>query len=735
MDMEAVINSKLARDITPANQGQFRLAIAGVASEAMRFLSVVSEGHAISEEYHFKLHVEMQEHVSIKELIGKSACFKILDVVSPLYVHGVITQVTYSGKRVDGESYHISLNSMLYPFKYNFQNRVFLNKNIQQIIEEVFTSAGLSTADYQVKLRGEYIQREFTIQYDESDFDFLTRQLAHEGLFYIFEQTEQGNKLLVLDTLEDIPAFAHGDVRYQTQSGTARAMQTIYGLNRRASLLANNIRLKDYNYRTPEATLETMASRNSGVSGQGTVYRYGDNFKTLDEGDRLARIRQQALDWQREVFIAGSDVRGLVPGMKFSLTDHPNAALNGDYVVIAIEHKANQSAAQARGGNSREPTYANELTLIRAGIPYRSPVDLPRYIGGVFTARLETTGGDYAYLDEQGRYRIRMPFDLAGTATGEASHPVRQAQCYSGADYGMHFPLHAGTEVVITCVNGDLDRPILLGALHNPELPNLVTSSNHSQNILRTWGDNELFMEDRKGEERTELFTREKKNNLSLDAKQGKHKVYLASEEGEMVQYADKTMLIESGDTQTVQSGKDHILTIENRQYLTTKNKQIEFKAATDIRQKAANNIKIQTETENIEMLVGKDMVVDVQDNMSLEVRNQDLTIVITNGNFEIKAAKAITVKGQGGGNITISQAGGSVIIDNGGAITISGKTVNIDGNSIYLKGASVGQGGGGSGSGASGQRSATNIAKLKLAALDLFTHIAQTVNSTSNSE
>ncbi len=127
----------------------------------------------------------------------------------------------------------------------------------------------------------------------------------------------------------------------------------------------------------------------------------------------------------------------------------------------------------------------------------------------------------------------------------------------------MNLPFHAGNEVILTCVNGDVDRPIMLGALHNPELPNLITSANNSNNLLRSWVDNELLMEDRKGEERIDLFTRERKNSLKLDAKASGHKVYLGTEQGEMEQYAAKTMLIESGDSQTVQSGNDHILTVE----------------------------------------------------------------------------------------------------------------------------------------------------------------------------
>ena len=115
--------------------------------------------------------------------------------------------------------------------------------------------------------------------------------------------------------------------------------------------------------------------------------------------------------------------------------------------------------------------------------PYRAPVDHTRrpQVSGVLTARIETTGGDYAYLDDQGRYRLKSLFDNADTKTGEASHPVRMLQHLAGANYGIHFPLHAGTEVLITCLNGDPDRPIILGSVSNPATQSPVTSANASQ--------------------------------------------------------------------------------------------------------------------------------------------------------------------------------------------------------------------------------------------------------------
>lgn len=724
--MDATTLKNLGHDIAAANQGQLKLAIAGVSIDDVKFMSFRSEAHGLSQDYRFNFTLEISSTLDLSEVVGAAACFEVIDNIASIYIHGLITEVTYLGPRLDNEAYYISMNSMLYPLKHNLQNRVFVNKDVKQIVQDVLEDAQFNQAEFEFRITCDYPVREFTVQYNESDFDFISRLLAYEGMFYTFEQKPKGAKLVVYDDISDIPAFELGELLFETQTGNIRSLQTLYTLNRHSQLLTDNVKFKDYNYRTPETALEAVASRSSNVMGHGTDYRYGENYKTLDEGDRIARLRQQALDWQRETYLAETDCRALIPGQKFTLTNHPNDSLDGDYYIVSIEHQGDQAAALPYGSRVGGLIYKSSLTLVKAGIPYRTAVPERRYQHGVFTAIVESTGSDYAYLDEQGRYRVRLPFDLSSTPDGEASHAVRQAQTYSGMEYGMHFPLHAGTEVILTCVNGDLDRPVMLAALHNPELPNLVTSSNNSHNLLRSWGDNELLMEDRKGEERIDLFTRERKNSLRLDAKSEGHKIYLGSEEGEMEQYAAKTMHIESGDSQMVQSGNDHILTIENSHSLHTEKKQIEFKAKTDIRKKAGNNIFLRSESENIEMQVGKDMVVDVNNNLSLEVRNKDLNIICKNGNFEIKAAKAITVKGQGGGNITVSQAGGTVVIDTGGAIQIKGSTVNIDGNAVYLKGATAKEGGGGSGGGASGRDAGTDISKLKLAALDVFNHVAR---------
>ena len=308
----------------------------------------------------------------------------------------------------------------------------------------------------------------------------------------------------------------------------------------------------------------------------------------------------------------------------------------------------------------------------------------------MFTAKIESTGGQYAYLDDQGRYHVRMPYDQSDQGVGQASHPLRMASAYTGSNYGLHWPLHHGTEVAISCVNGDIDRPVILGALHNPSSPSPVTSVNPTQNILRTWGQNELLMDDAKDQERVSLFTKSKANILDLSAEKDRHKISLVSEKGDMYIKAAKTMLLESGDTTTQEAGNDHEVYVENNQRLLTRNKDIEVQAATDIRYNAGRDILLTAEQQDIIQRAEKNYIVEVDESYSTEVCNRHMTVSVNNGNLDIKAAKNITVQGDGGGLIHIGQAGGSIEISTGGNLTITAPSVDINAGSINLKGQSI---------------------------------------------
>ncbi len=677
-----------------ANESRYFFKVQGFDASAFRVMRFCCTNHDLSDDYRFEIIVSSQQAIDPKLLTHNDGQLTLLWDKSPVTLNGIISASSRIGQTLNGFDYEVILSSPLSRLKLNRQSRVFRKKSIVEILTQVLTQACIPQNAFQFKTQHSYPQRAYLVQFEESDYDFLSRQLAHWGLFFYFEQTEEQAKLIITDSVQDAPVLpGTGILHFQPQTGELRNEESVYHFCTRTCLQTDSIKLKDYNYRTPADSLQNGNTNDTGLPGWGSDYRYGENYKDRGEGEWIAQIRQQAHDWQRQIFIAESDCAGLAPGHRFTLHNHPDPSLNGDYLIVKMEHVADQSAGDAGTGDTPGKHYRNKLLLIRAGVAYRQPLEsVPPQpdITTYFTAQVETTGGEYAHIDEQGRYRVRLPFDLGDAPNGEASHPVRMMQPYAGNQYGFHFPLHAGTEVTLACVNGDLDRPVIHGALHNSETPSPVTADNPTQNILRTWGENELLMDDRKGEERLELFTRDRQNILTLDAKTDQHLLRLATEQGKMQIEAKKTMMLQSGDTHTLESGNNHEVFVENNQRLMTKNQDIQLEAATDIKFVAKQHVQIEAEAQDFTIKAEKNFAMRAGNDASIEVMKQNFDIRVDNGSFQLQAAKAITIKGQGGGIIHIGQAAGSIEIDTSGELNIKGPTVNITGGTINIKGSNV---------------------------------------------
>lgn len=682
--------SNTALDYSAASS-HYGLRIKSVPNDSFTVTGFQGQEHGLSSDFSFAIDLVSEADLVPLTVIGKKAAFSINWGSSVLYLHGVVAAFTRADATQNDMSYRAVVRSPLYPLKKNINHRVFVNQNTPAIVNSVLTAAGLSSDEFTFDLNASYEPHEFIVQYHESDFAFISRILARAGIFFTFESDQEQTLIKFADDSTkrpEMPGVSYLD--YHPQSGTVRREETIYKLSPQARLLPSQVRVSDYNYQTPDTHLEVTKITEHGNSyGEEAVY--GDHFHTLDEGEQVAELRVEAMDVIRQTVIAESDCRGIRPGYLLKINKHPSNDLNGQYLVVSMSHKADQSSGLAFGGDAQGPTYCNTLTLIKATTPYRSQLIPCPQVLGVFSARIEGNDTEYAYLDEQGRYHIRTDFDRSDAPNALASHPVRMMQPYGGRDYGMHFPLHSGTEIALTCVNGDLNRPIIMGVLPNPDTASVVTSDNRTQNIIRSASGNELCMDDRIDQEKVDLFTAEQKNILTLDASKDAHKVRLATEEGKMEIYAAKTMLIESGDSQNVQVGKDHIVTVENAQQLMTRNKEISLQAATDIQFKADQNIQFDAENKNISMSAGQDMVVDVADNLSLEVRNDDMTVNVTSGEFSLKAASTISLLGQGGGPITLKQSSGTIQIATNGNLTFKAPQVNIYGATINLKGGSIG--------------------------------------------
>ena len=375
---------------------------------------------------------------------------------------------------------------------------------------------GLTSGDYDFRLQGQYPEIEYACQYGETHFDFLSRWLEREGIYYYFEQTVGGEKIVFTDTAIAHQASPLGDeLPYSPPSGLVddHFNEIVLGLICSHKAVPRSVRLKDYNYRKP--SLEVFAAAVVDPKSSGEVYLYGEHFRSPEEGDRLAKIRAQELLCGKETFVGDSTAPYVSPGCTFTLNGHYRGSYNQRYLTVAVAHEGSQAGFLTAGmqpettEREKQTFYRNQFTAIPAAVQFRPPrTARPPKIAGTLNARIDAAGsGKYAELDGHGRYKVILPFDLSGRKDGKASAWLRMAQPYAGSDHGMHFPLHKNAEVLLTFIEGNPDRPVIAAAVPNPEAPSPVTSSDQTMAKITTAGGNKVHIEDQEGNQRILLHT------------------------------------------------------------------------------------------------------------------------------------------------------------------------------------------------------------------------------------
>ncbi len=487
-----------------------------------------SEG--ISQPYAFEiLLVSHDLEIDLSKVLRNRACLTIIRKGQTDVVYNGILATFEQQRAIDGQGlYRAYMVPKLWWLSITRHNQIFLDKTVQEIVEACLKDGGLTDQDFEFRLQGSYSPVEYVCQYGESHLNFVSRWCEREGIYYFFDQTANGEKIIFTDTQvahEDLPMGK--TLLYSPPSGleaghTAEIIQT---LTCRRRLTPANIFLKDYNYRKPSLDLKGSAVVSG--DGRGQVYTYNEHFRTPEDGNRLAKIRAEALACREEEYQGESSVPFLVPGFTFDLKNHFRQSYNQKYLCIEVHHEGNQpmyvlSGLQADAGRTdAPPAYRNSFIAIKAAEQFRPEQKAvkPR-ISGVLIAKIDAAGsGQTAELDDQGRYKVTLPFDLSGRADGKASAFVRMAQPYAGSNHGMHFPLHKGTEVILTHLDGDADRPIILSAIPNPETPSPVNADNQATSVIQTAGQNKIEIGDQPGSEYIHIASPNGKSFVRIGSK------------------------------------------------------------------------------------------------------------------------------------------------------------------------------------------------------------------------
>jgi type VI secretion system secreted protein VgrG len=458
--------------------------------------------------------------------------------------NGMAQEIFYAFPTEAGAVYRVLLRPRSWKLSISTHSRIFLNLSLMRLLGKLLTEEKMTAGkDFVKELKADYKSRPFTCQYNESSWDFLSRQLERVGAYTFIRQTDSGDVLVLADghhTPEDLPQ------RPDLDWSRDKSRETVYSFVRALSAGPDSVLLRDYCSEHPGVTEGKAADVEGKLWGKGEFAAYGgfDLFGEVDcfardfahedahaAAGKLAAARHAALVCAASLARGQSTVPHLRAGYVFTLDGEKYQLLRvrhhffmpRDAQETGIADRARQEGVYS--GNA-DAGYRNEFVCRPlAHGPYAPPVRTPRpVIAGTVNAVIDAAGsGKYAELDKKGRYRVKFHFaekvfhsDSDSPSDGNNSVPLRMMQAHTGGDSGIHFPLQKGVEVLISFIQGDPDRPVILGTLPNASTPGPVVDDNHQENVIRTPGGNTLTMVDSEGKKEVRLQLGSGKSSITM---------------------------------------------------------------------------------------------------------------------------------------------------------------------------------------------------------------------------
>ena len=489
----------------PATQMERPFRLKSPLGDDALLLDSFTGSERVSQPFRFVLKLLSPDpNLDMQALLTKPAVLSLnMTEESERHLHGHIVRISLLECGEDGmAAYEAELVPWLW-FLHRYSDcRIFQNKTVPDIVEQVFRDRGFP--DYQLKLQGSFQPRDYVVQYRETDFNFVSRLLEDEGIFYYFEQSEEKHTLVLANDNSVLAACPNKpQARYLAATGAAQPEDTVVSLETEFKTHTGAASLTDYDFEKPGTSL--FATLSGKLPGED--YDYPGKYTTKDDGARYTRIRLEEHEVALTTVHGASNCMGFECGYKFTLTDHFRDAANTAYVITALEHQARNTSYQ--GANQEPYEYSNRFEALPASVPFR-PVRIARKpaIHGAQTAVVVGKSGEEIWTDKYGRVKVQFFWDRQGRFDENSSCWIRVAQGWAGKRWGMmHIP-RIGQEVIVTFLEGDPDRPLITGSVYNADmttpypLPGEQTKSGvKSMSSKGGGGFNEIRFEDRKGGE------------------------------------------------------------------------------------------------------------------------------------------------------------------------------------------------------------------------------------------
>ncbi len=476
----------------------------------------------ISHPFNYEIAAVSQVGIIPKDdLLNKPVCVILRGDTGPArYFHGIVHGLTPNGvvrgKNTGEEfqNYSLTVVPRLWTLRQTLDCRVYQNKSVKDILTAMFQDAGLTDFTFSVSSSA---SRPYTVQFNESDYHFALRLMEEEGWFYYFEHTETKHTIIITDknaTFKDIPdATLHFSLSEIDTSGIMEWRPPVH-------TTTGSYAKGDYDPEKPGTKLYNQQKTVLTAAGPDTrdIYRWPALTNTSSIVEGRAKFEIEAAEAAVSLYHGSSHFGALVPGGKFTLTNNPAGADDGTYALRAVTHLVEDSTWITNEGNL---SYSNRFEAIQAALPWRQPLATPRpRMEGVHSAlvmgpqsdakvAIKMQDGEEIHTDDLARVKVRFFWDWRAEATGGASLWARVIQPWAGNGWGTQFIPRVGTEVAVAFVDGDPDRPIVLGGLYNGASAPIYAVADKTKSGIRTRsslkGDsskfNELTFDDKKDNE------------------------------------------------------------------------------------------------------------------------------------------------------------------------------------------------------------------------------------------
>lgn len=476
----------------------------------------------ISRLYQFNLVLACSSsNIDFSKVVDHSCVLTLEGEHGSRYFHGTINSFELREKARNFTVYHASMVPAAWKLLHRHDCRIFQKKTIKQIISKILKDANIKHNWY-LKGNAPPEKREYCVQYRESDWNFISRLLEEEGFYYFFSHKKGKHVLEIGNDKPFHPTIPGGSPKlsYHPPEPTMPDTEHIFSLFYREGIRSGTVTLNDFNFEKP--TLDFKSSKKAKKNPDLEIYDYPGLYEVPQVGKSLADIRLQEAQSKRQTVQGGSDCIRFTSGYHFVLEDHYRKSLNQKYVLTRLTHFGEKHQDLESGSINRRIHYSNAFSCIPHSTSYRPARVTPKpQISGSQTAIVVGPSGEEIYTDKYGRVKVQFHWDRLGKSDKDSSCWIRVSQQWAGKGWGAIYIPRIGQEVVVDFLEGDPDRPLIIGRVYHIQntvpysLPKEKTKSTvMSNSSIGGGGSNEFRFEDKKGSEEIYIHAQKDLNGV-----------------------------------------------------------------------------------------------------------------------------------------------------------------------------------------------------------------------------